>query len=118
MLALLALFSAHAATITLSANTPRHDTIGTTLQEYTIPVGCRWVQIYMETNAGKLQWTGTDGGSPDSSAHLEIPADTWVEWRIVGTGYGREHATSTLNLYVASDSAGTTTNIQCTTDGD
>lgn len=108
---------AHAATITLTLATPDRASVSTTWQEYTIPKSCRWVQLYLPTTAGKLAWTGTDGGSPGTD-YLPVPADTWMEWRIPGSGYGSEMKLSAnTTIYVAIDTGSQTITVQCTQDG-
>lgn len=107
---------AHATAIVLSLATPDVATVGTTLQAYTVPAGTRWCQVYSTTYAAYLQWTGTDGGSK-STDNLFIPADTWVEWRIPGSGTGNDHLRAARSIYIATANASGSITIQCTADG-
>lgn len=116
-LILLCLSRATAAPIVLSIAAPDVATVSTTLQEYQIPEGARWVQIYSATNNAHLQWSGTDGAAK-SSDNLIIPADSWVEWRIPGTGMWKDHARATTSIFIAAATAGTSITVQCTSDGD
>jgi hypothetical protein len=124
---------AQAAPIDLFIAVATHTAIATpdTLQQYNTPRGCRWVQVFIDGQAGSVQWhdiTGdgvgdsNDGDALDAAAHLEVQASTWWEHRIPETGYGEQVRATNSNrrpipIFVAVDVAATVT-VQCTQDGD
>lgn len=110
---------AHAAAVTMVLDAPQREDLGTAdvLKEFICPKDTRWARVRFETNDGKVQYSGTDGGAVDATDYELYAGDITLDLRLPGTGFGRDKAKKPISIFLASATANTFVGVNCVESG-
>ena len=97
------------AAITMTPNPPTTSVVTgltTSLQQVNLPPGTKSIALYPSSSGAHLQFTGTDGGSPDAALAVHVPATTWTRFYVVPSSSRAIYVASssgTINLHIVAE---------------